>query len=334
MTQSPLSASGGNVRKKKTFSALFGVPDIAFPVIDRIVSPKEQAVTLRLGSEPFSAEEAHAAAAREFGGVPPADFAESAYGRGLFSIDSFSENKGGTRYRIAGFYTRLDVFVLTETELYRSFSAEQRQALDRWYFDAYYQKLSIDPARPCTEDAVITREEAVAFIEREARQAYLADCDCRLLAGTCGLPVRTCISFRNEPNTSAHRGLSQPISKERAERIIIDADKAGLMHTANAGSICNCCADCCYLSRARKKRNAALGLDRNPGAATAWPLQNKSIRVRKDLCVRCGLCAARCPFGLFAPGKDRISVDAARCVGCGLCVNGCPAGALELIGKR
>ena len=50
----------------------------------------------------------------------------------------------------------------------------------------------------------------------------------------------------------------------------------------------------------------------------------------ESLCIRCGACAAACPFG--ARGPDG-AWDAVRCGGCGACVGVCPAGANRLIGE-
>ncbi len=46
-------------------------------------------------------------------------------------------------------------------------------------------------------------------------------------------------------------------------------------------------------------------------------------------CVRCGLCAARCPAGAI-PAEDPSRTDAARCIGCMRCVGVCPQHARAL----
>jgi NAD-dependent dihydropyrimidine dehydrogenase PreA subunit len=344
---------------KNSFCETFGVPQAAYLVIDRIVSPVEQAVCVRRGSEVFTVddvarivEEAHLA-------IPDAaSFTVAAYRRGIFAREGelVSPHVGepaagpvdnpypGTpadvpriRYRLSNFYNRLDIFAVSETETYRAFDKAVRQSLNDWYFDAYYAALDIAPDRPPTLDAVLTLDQTLARIAAETRQAYLAPCDCRSLGGegmeeNCGKPLLTCVSYRTGVNTFADRGVSRPITKEQAKQVVLDADAAGLMHTANPNGICNCCADCCFLSRARIRRNAALGsAEAGGGALLPWPTRGGTVRLDAEKCVGCGGCIGRCPFGLFAAdGGGRVAVRSGQCAGCGLCVQTCPAQALAL----
>ena len=308
---------------------VFGIPelDALAGCLDVIVTPAEQRLILdaaRRGGELGGDE------LGELGGGA----ADALYRRGI--LDSASGDKGAPlRYKLGSFYTRLDVFVLSELELWRALPLEIRAALDRWYFDAYYARLAIDAAQPPTGDAVLTLDETLAFIERETRTPYLVNCDCRSLSreiwtAPCDKPLETCVTFRDGPNSSAHRGIARRISKAEACEVVRKADEAGLIHQVNDGTICNCCIDCCYLSRARSRRNRAIHFGENPAAA-AWPRQTKRVALASALCADCGLCRERCPHGLFTERSDGgVAVEAARCIGCGLCVNTCAAGALTL----
>jgi NAD-dependent dihydropyrimidine dehydrogenase PreA subunit len=306
------------------FRELFGVPDLkaARKHLDCVVTPLEREVILTLGRGPFTAEEAD-----RIGGP---GFTAKAYRRGVLSLEG-----SGPRYRAAGFYTRLEIFAVAEPGIYRGLEREDQREIDEWYFGAYYQGLEIRSDAPPTADAVLTLAETLDFIEGETRQAYLVNCDCRSLAAgavpreaVCGKPLEVCISFRDGPNSNAHRGVSRPVTKAEAKQAVLRADKSGLMHTANENTICNCCADCCYLSRARKRRNRELGAE--AGGVVSWPRQTKRVTVNTARCSRCALCVKRCPFGLFSLEGGTVSVRAECCVGCGLCVNTCPGGALEL----
>jgi Pyruvate/2-oxoacid:ferredoxin oxidoreductase delta subunit len=257
-------------------------------------------------------------------------FVQDAYRRGVLSRADDGSAGTAPLFRAAGFYTLLDVFVMTERDAWLTFDAGIRRALDAWYFDTYYSRLDIQPGAGPTDDAVLTLDEALERVDSDVRQLYLAPCDCRSLSmvdNDCQKPLLTCLSWRDGLNTSAHRGVSTPVGKTEAKDVIRAADAAGLMHTANANTICNCCADCCYLSRARTRRNAELAAQ---AGVSTWPLQSNRIVFDAALCVNCGLCASRCPIGLFTQTDAGVNVHSARCLGCGLCVNTCPVGALKL----
>jgi NAD-dependent dihydropyrimidine dehydrogenase PreA subunit len=300
---------------KQDFFTRFAVPAQAEMVIDQIVTPAEQRVIALLPPEPFSTEALYA--------LNEGVNLQSLYRRGIVNYAD------GGLFTFTDFYTRMEIFVVSEIEVYRAFTEETRKALDGWYFSAYYARLNIYPDKTPTDDAVLTKDETVLRVRNETRQAYLAYCDCRSLAADynrCEAPLQTCISFRDGINTNAHRGVSKRITKDEAVKIILDADKAGLMHTANGHSICNCCTDCCYLSRARKRRAEELKPRRN--IRPDWPKISKRVRVDWEKCAVCGLCEKRCPFHLFNTAEKRV--DSEQCIGCSLCVNTCPKGALYL----
>jgi ferredoxin len=59
---------------------------------------------------------------------------------------------------------------------------------------------------------------------------------------------------------------------------------------------------------------------------------NLVLRVRKDLCLGCGLCAESCPRQAISLRSGQAQIDQNRCNRCGLCLNVCPQGAiLELM---
>ncbi len=243
------------------------------------------------------------------------DFIKKEYGRGIIS----KTDESGKNYRISSFYSMLDVFVVTQKEKYDTLSKAQKKALDDWYFDAYYSGLDENRSVRPTEDKVLPLEEVIKFIDEQERPVYLNYCDCRSLTGDCGLPTKTCITYRNGINTFADRGISEHIDKERAKEIVVGADKAGLMHTVNSNGICNCCGDCCYLFRSQKKRES-VGF---------WPESAFVVDINSDECIKCGLCLKRCHFGVFQK-EEKITLDISKCVGCGICVNTCPKKALYL----
>ncbi len=296
--------------KDQLFINKFQVPEAAYPNLSQMFTEEEIAFVAQMDRDTFTREDVEAL------GVSQAEeFLQSCYRRGIISI---ADAAGGT-YRIADFYGRLDIFSISETDIYRSFPEEDRIALDAWYFEAYYNGLDQNPEVRPTSVEILPVDEVLAFIDRQDRPVYLNYCDCRSLRGECGLPTRTCITYKNGINSFAHRGLSEEIDKEKAKEIVIRADKQGLMHTVNPNGICNCCDDCCYLFRGQRRRNSA----------GFWPKTNYVIELDASTCISCGKCVRTCHFGVFTR-QGTVSADQAKCVGCGICVQGCPVNALRL----
>lgn len=52
------------------------------------------------------------------------------------------------------------------------------------------------------------------------------------------------------------------------------------------------------------------------------------LRVRKDLCLGCGLCAQSCPRQAISLLWGQAEIDPNRCVPCCLCRQVCPQGAI------
>ena len=284
----------------------FKIPNIASDMIDFFFTQEEQDFIFTYGEDIVECNEENA------------EFIKTEYKRGLIS----KTEESGKKYQLNNFYSMLDVFVVSNKEKYDTLSRERKKALDDWYFEAYYNGLN-EPPQP-TSDRIVTLEELLDFIEKDERQIYLNYCDCRSLTGECGLPLKTCLTYRSGINSFADRGLSEKIDKQRAKQVAIDADKAGLMHTVNEGGICNCCGDCCYLFRSQLRRNST-GI---------WPATERVVKLEKEKCISCGKCLKRCHFGIFSRTNERkIQCDSTACVGCGLCVNTCPVGALELINR-
>lgn len=292
-----LNSSQENICRK------FQIPEEGKELLDFFFTNEELEFLASEEREIFSAE--------DYG----QDFIKKEYGRGIIS----KTDERGKNYRISSFYSMLDVFVVTQKEKYDTLSKAQKKALDDWYFDAYYSGLDENRSVRPTEDKVLPLEEVIKFIDEQERPVYLNYCDCRSLTGDCGLPTKTCITYRNGINTFADRGISEHIDKERAKEIVVGADKAGLMHTVNSNGICNCCGDCCYLFRSQKKRES-VGF---------WPESAFVVDINSDECIKCGLCLKRCHFGVFQK-EEKITLDISKCVGCGICVNTCPKKALYL----
>lgn len=281
----------------------FDVPDAAKNLLEFFFTEEELRFLEAETREEFSREDYEETFIRE------------SYKKGIIS----KVDETGEKYCISNFYNFLDVFVVTRKSEYDTLSLEQKKALDDWYFDAYYNGLDSNPEVRPTQDMVLTLDETLAFIDKQERQIYLNNCDCKSLTGECGLPIRTCLTYRDGINSFTDRGISEKIDKEQAKEIVRQADKVGLMHTVNPGGICNCCGDCCYLFRSQKRRDS-VGF---------WPASAYIVEIDRDKCIACGLCTKRCHFDVFEK-DEKITMDVSKCVGCGICVNACPGKALYL----
>ncbi|MBQ7433806.1 MAG: 4Fe-4S binding protein [Lachnospiraceae bacterium] len=292
----------------------FGVPEAAKAYIDVFLTKQEQDFVEKVEKEVFDVHDI-ALLVREEAEA----FAASAYHRGIISL----VEEGKQWYRLNNFYGRLDIFVISEQERYRRIPEDVRRSLDDWYFAEYDKSLNQDLRVRPTSDEILLLDEVVAFIDKQERPVYLNYCDCRSLTGDCGLPTRTCITYKNGINTFVHRGHSEEIDKERAKEIVRKADQAGLMHTVNPNGICNCCGDCCYLFRSQRRRNSGV----------FWPATKHIVSLDQGACIACGKCVRRCHFGVFEKRDRKIIVHEENCVGCGICATACPKQALKMKGR-
>lgn len=312
----------------------FKIPSEAADIVEQVLDPLEcEMISRWQGGESFRAEELIKFLMDEQ--LVTDTGAAQSFVKRCFVRGVLNKTEGG-RYCFGTFYGRLDIFATSESEAYRALSQEKRQELDCWYFQRYLEGLGsgVNP----TADEVLPLEEALSFIENKQEQPYLALCDCRMLTGECHSPTLTCITYRTADNSFVSRGHARPVTKEEAKQVVIEADRAGLMHTVNPGGVCNCCTDCCYLFRAAKARNSV----------GSWPLSHYWAKLEQERCIGCGACVKRCRFEVFAlkesvpaegtetPLCDKrrkstaVIVQPELCVGCGICVTGCPSGALQL----
>jgi ferredoxin len=297
-------------KELEKFEEIYRVPEPVRKYTQRLFTEEE--IQFAVNAKPvFGADEV------------PEDFLKKEYQRGFLNL----VDETRTKYRLSDYSGFMDVYVVREFDDWRRrFTNEERKEIDWQYFHSSFDKKAAVPGEAPSEDEVWPLDEVLDFIDHHEGQIYLNNCDCRSFAGDCGMPRHTCITWRGGINTYADRGMAQKLTKEEAKEKVKEFDKAGLMHTLQVGGdvICNCCGDCCYLSRGREIL----------GSGGSWPLAHYIVSIDSDKCVGCGLCAKRCWRKVFTIEKDgtvrKAVPDTSKCVGCGLCVNSCPKQALNL----
>lgn len=246
----------------------------------------------------------------------------------------------GNGIQPSDFHVRFDYWALFEG--WQDIPADVRWQLNQWELDAYVERhrqvvADLKAGEPRDEHKVIPEyvllHEAQALVER-VPHIYLWPCNCRSMLEGCKQPLLTCLRFDNT------RGIGWEISRARAQTILLEASRKGLMHSAELGltaegqpmgAICNCCSDCCFPHRLADREQAA----------RFWPLSRYEARMDPQACNGCGRCERRCPFGAIQLKKsadpDRppmALLDTELCRGCGVCAVGCRQEAIEMVQLR
>ena len=168
--------------------------------------------------------------------------------------------------------------------------------LNQWELDSYIERhrntvgqLKAGQPRPkekaCPEYLLL--DEVTRLFERIPR-FYLWPCNCRAMIEGCNQSHLTCIRFSND------RGIGWEISRERALGIVGEANRQGLMQSAELavddlgrldGALCNCCSDCCFPHQLAARLQAE-----KPGRCAAiWPSSPR----RRAMAVAAAFAAAR-----------------------------------------
>jgi Pyruvate/2-oxoacid:ferredoxin oxidoreductase delta subunit len=175
--------------------------------------------------------------------------------------------------------------------------------------------------------------ESVRQLMGKAKVFCTHDCICRkeqsLIGKACDKPQGNCISMSMDEHAFDINYGGKIVNREEAERIMKEAEDAGLVHatmtiTDDTYHFCNCCACCCGLLRGVTKLNA-------PGLLAK---SNYWASIDADTCAACGTCANdRCPMGAISEKDGYYEVDQKRCIGCGVCAPTCPTESISLVRK-
>jgi electron transport complex protein RnfB len=171
--------------------------------------------------------------------------------------------------------------------------------------------------------------ERASQIVESAKAWGVRDCICRtqqrLIGKGCEQLVASCIILAPVPGAFDGSSVTRPITKGDAQRLLREAEDAGLVHsTGNYRDglyyICNCCSCCCGVLRALADHPAPNAVVRSDFVAV----------IDAASCIGCGDCAARCQLSALSLDDGICSVDEGRCIGCGLCASACSVGAIGL----
>lgn len=148
----------------------FKVPEVAFKVIENIVSPQEIVLLETLAKDVFTIEDAKEALSKnsdkDWSHQEVKELLLSAYKRGVIDL----EDDTYEIYKIGSFYSRLDIFAIAETPSWLSISKDTRKALNDWYFDAYFSRLDPNAKAP-TLDKVATLVVSTSYLREDGLPA-------------------------------------------------------------------------------------------------------------------------------------------------------------------
>jgi Pyruvate/2-oxoacid:ferredoxin oxidoreductase delta subunit len=333
------------------FVELFELPPAMLPHVDLVVSDREMDLVIGMGREALTLteiaekmamdrEEAEAMmdAARRRGIVAPA-------GETVEHEHEWGERGAGpVRYEACTFYQRVDRMAMYEN--WGDVPVEAREAVMEWqlqeFIDTWREAIEAMGQDPDARVGVPNRdylllEEALAMVEA-AVDHVVVPCDCRSIVQACDRPLEVCVRLDEGARATLDAGHGRRVSKEEMKRLVVDANRAGLMQTGDRlwreadklFGFCNCCGCDCYPIRAGRQ----LELD------DAWPRVHHVAQRDLSACSHCGRCVRRCHFEAFYRDGRTIEVDGATrklvafdpetCRGCGICATGCPEGAIQM----
>jgi Pyruvate/2-oxoacid:ferredoxin oxidoreductase delta subunit len=306
------------------FLTYFKVPEVAKSMVNLLVTDKEKEIIETIKNNSYSINKLSTLIENKFKENGEA-VVNKMYKRALLNK---IEVEGEIHFKISEFYDRIAYFCQYETDLWLSVDKKIRDKIDEWYVNVYAEsaKLRLEDMlqgkRELIENAYFfTLQETLDLIDSIDKQIYVVPCNCKAVAQKCLKPKEVCLLFETGINSSWDRGYGQPLTKEEAKAIVIEADKNGLMHTSETDhAICNCCGCCCYPIRASKII----------GTTGIWPKRRYDVLWNESKCISCGKCVKACNFQAFIKNNKKVEFHEERCLGCTICSSHCTVNAITL----
>lgn len=192
-----------------------------------------------------------------------------------------------------------------------------------------------EEALPEEDHTEILDWERASYIIGSASSVGVSLCSCRHKAShlgkACDRPQQNCLSLNYAAEILIRNGIAEPITNDKAMRILEECKEAGLAQTGDnvqhkVTYICNCCACCCGTIEAIKTFDI-----RNAIVTSNWVME-----VDLSKCKGCGKCVKVCPVEAIEIGQKSEGEkegkwavrDENLCLGCGVCYSACKFGGI------
>ena len=179
---------------------------------------------------------------------------------------------------------------------------------------------------------VLPFDDIWAIIDRNEIMA-VSPCQCRTAREVldmedpnCTHPRETCMSFGECAAYYIENGIGRQVDRDEARQIIQRSIDAGMVinseFTKQNEVICSCHSDCCFHLAAIRAVDGDF--------PAMYNISNYLLELDKDVCIKCGACAERCPLKAISFDEDGYPQMDNACVRCGQCAYVCPVGARSL----